>query len=250
MPSPIWKIVRILCFLLVFPPLLTSSALAQAFYVSSVAPPAVSTDLVALTGKVEFTVSSGTTGAGVIVVVYDGVTISNTTSSGITISDTCGSGNAALLLLDQAKGIIKISSPAGCLTGEKLILEGVRVDIATSGVSSVVANVSALLGAGFTFVAGGTKVTVIGVVTDGLIVKADSDTVLTYQNNVTEISGQFFKVSEVLTSSFGDTLTLGQTVATRIKIQVTGVPANSSLTFPSSVTESVTGATLTAVDSS
>ena len=118
MPSPIWKIVRILCFLLVFPPLLTSSALAQAFYVASVPVQVVSTDLVALTGKVEFTVNSGTTGAGVIVLAYDGVTISNTTLSGITISDTCGSGNAALLAVDQAKGLVKISSPSGCLPGE------------------------------------------------------------------------------------------------------------------------------------
>ena len=134
--------------------------------------------------------------------------------------------------------------------GEKVSLDGVRLDIAASGASSVVANVSALPGAGFGFVAGGTTITVISGVTEGLIVKADSDTVLTYQNNVTEIPGQFFKVSEGFASSFGSSLTLGQTVETRIKIQVTGVPTGTTLTFPTSVTESVTGATLTAVNSS
>ena len=250
MPSQKLKIVRIVCFLVVLLPFFTSSAAAQAFGVSSSPRQVVSTDVVALAGKVEFTVSSGTTGAGVIVVAYEGVTISNTTSSGITVSDTCGSGNASVSDVDQAKGEIAISSPSGCLTGEKITLDGVRLDIPASGASSVVANISALIGAGFGFIAGGTTITVISGVTEGLIVKADSDTVLTYQNNVTEIPGQFFKVSEGFISSFGDSLTLGQTVATRIKIQVTGVPTGTTLTFPTSVTESVTGATLTAVNSS
>ena len=47
--------------------------MAQAFGVSSVPVQVVSTDVVALAGKVEFTVSSGTPGAGVVVLAYGGV---------------------------------------------------------------------------------------------------------------------------------------------------------------------------------
>jgi len=250
MPGQNLKMVRFVCFLVVFLPFFTSSALAQAFGVSSVPVQVISTDVVALAGKVQFTVSSGTAGAGFIVLAYGGVEISNTTSSGIAVSDTCGSGNASVSDVDQTNAKVIISIPSGCTVGETVSLDGVRLDVATSGASSVVANVSALPGAGFGFVAGGTTITVISGVTEGLIVKADSDTVLTYQNNVTEIPGQIFKVSEGFASSFGSSLTLGRTVETRIKIQVTGVPTDTTLTFPASVTESVTGATLTAVNSS
>ena len=246
MPSRCFKIVCVLVVCLTLP---TSSVVAQAFSVSSVPVEVVSTDLVALAGKVEFTVSSGTTGSGIAVIAFSGATIANTAASGITVSDTC-SGTATVSAVDQANGTVTIGVPAGCVVGNKVTLEGVRVDIAGSGLSSVVANMSATAGSGFGFLAGSTTVTVISAVADGLIVKSDSDTVLTYQENVFEITGKFFKVSEGFASSFGDSLTFGQTVATRIRIQVAGLPEGSKLTFPSSVTESVTGATLTAVDTS
>ena len=86
MPGQNLKMVRFVCFLVGFLPFFTSSALAQAFGVSNVPVQVISTDVVALAGKVQFTVSSGTAGAGFIVLAYGGVEISNTTSSGIAVS--------------------------------------------------------------------------------------------------------------------------------------------------------------------
>ncbi|MDA2933641.1 hypothetical protein MYX82_04800 [Acidobacteria bacterium AH-259-D05] len=238
---------KIVCLFAIFLISLTSSAVAQVFQVSSAPTAAATTELVALAGTIEFTVTSGTTGAGSIVVTFNGVTIANTASE-ITVSDTCVGGNAAVSAVDQANGTVTISVPSGCTVGKKVTLAGVRVDIASSGVSSVSATISASGGSGFGFVAGGTEVTVINAVKEGLKVEADSDTVLTYQGTAFSNPGLFFKVSEGFASSFSDAVgTLGQTVKTRIRIVVTGLREGSKLTFPNSVTDSVTGATLTAL---
>ncbi|MEE2821875.1 MAG: hypothetical protein VYA53_02720 [Acidobacteriota bacterium] len=244
------RFLRIFCLFVVALTMMISSVVSQTFSLSSTPTIVSSTDLMALSGKLTFEVTSGTTAAGYLMVDYGGVVIANTTSTGITVADTC-SGSASVFSVDQAGGIITISVPSGCVTGKTVTLDGVRFDVPAGGFSSVAVNVTIPSGTAFALAANTTQATVISAVKDGLVVAADSDTVLTYktypQGVGFESQALFFNVSEGFSTAFRSSLTLGQTLATRVRLEVTGLPADSRLVFPSTITDAASGGTLTVV---
>ena len=242
---------RVFCLLVISCMVLTPTLRAQVFQVSSTAVTVIDTALTALAGGLGFPLTSGTTGTGSIFVTYNGVAISNNGSSGITVTGTGDLAAAALADVDQSGGKIAISVPEGGTAGDQINLHGVRLDIANSSVSSVSADISSSQGAGFLFAAGSNSVPVIRDVRQGLKVEATSDTLFGFQGTVLIKDAFNFQLSEGYAAAFSDAVgTLGQTVATRIKIEVKGLPEGSTLTFPNSVTDSDTGATLTALSGS
>ena len=248
MPNPF---LRVTCGFIISFMVLTSSLRAQVFQVSSTSVTVTDTALTALAGGLGFPLASGSTGTGSIFVIYNGAAISNTGSSGISVTGTGGLSAAALADVDQSAGKITISVPAGGTAGNQIVLNGVRLDIANSSASSVSADISSSQGAGFLFAAGSSSVLVIQDVQEGLKVEADSDTVFQYQGTALIKDDFDFQVSEGHATAFSGAVgTLGQTVATRVKIEVKGLPEGSTLTFPNSVSDSDTGATLTALDGS
>ena len=240
--------------LLLLVPLSTTPFLAAQdaiFVVGGVASTVIDVDKTALAGRIEFTISTGTSGVGTMVVQYQNVAIANTDTTGVTVTGTGGLGAVAVLPVDQAAGAVIISVPAGGGPGDRITLDGVRVDVATAGVETVSANISALFGAGFTFLVGTTTVEVISSAEQGLVVvESDSDTVLEYA--AIPASGPATKIvlREGMPDVFSDAMgaappAFGQNVATRVRILVLGLPSGSTITFPAIVTSVDTGATLT-----
>ena len=243
-----WKSSKTVGLLASFLMLSAPGLMAQVIQVASTSRTVISTDLTALAGAIKFTVTSGTTGSGIIDIAFDGNPIVNTAATGITVEGTGGLTATVVLGVDQGSGTLSLSVPALGTSGNSMTLSGVRLNIVGSGVSSVAATISASGGSNLLFVAGSTVVPVIGNVKEGLQVSEDSTTVFAYEGDVVSPPNLFFEVGEGFDSAFTDDVgVLGQTAATRVRIEVKGLPEGSKLTFPALVAEPVTGATLTAV---
>ena len=209
------------------------------FQISSSILKAVSTDLTALAGTVKFTVTSGTTAAGGFILDY-GVSI----VAGGEL-DSTGFPGATLEETDLGAGVLTVRVPAGMGTNDFISLDGVRFDATTLDGDPVTASLSLLTGSGFTVVSGSLQVPVISEVSPGLVVDPDSDILFTYENPTFTIEEFTLTLSEGFSSAFTDAVgPLGQNVATRVQIQVGGLPDGSTLTFPDSIVSSDSAATL------
>ena len=200
------------------------------FVVGGASRTVIDVDKTALTGRIDFTISTGTSGVGTMVVQYQNVVIATTDTTGVTVTGTGGLGAVTVLPVDQAAGIVSISVPAGGGPGDSITLDGVRVDVATAGVETVSANISALAGSGFAFLVGTTTVEVISSAEQGLVVVAsNSDTVLEYAAIPATGPATKFVLREGMPDVFSDVVgaappAFGQTVATRVRILVLGLP--------------------------
>ena len=222
------------------------------FVVGGASRTVIDVDKTALAGRIEFTISTGTSGVGTMVVQYQNVVIANTDTTGVTVTGTGAFfGTVAVLPVDSAAGIVIISVPAGGGPGDRITLDGVRVNVATAGVETVSADISALLGSGFAFLVGTTTVEVISSAEQGLVVvESNSDTVLEYAAIPATGPATKIVLREGMPDVFSDVVgaappAFGKTVATRVRILVLGLPSGSTITFPAIVTSVNTGATLT-----
>ncbi|MDA2937818.1 hypothetical protein MYX75_06100, partial [Acidobacteria bacterium AH-259-A15] len=244
-----------------------SSALGQ-INITSTPVKATATGMAELLGKI--TVKVG--GAGLVgeeVTVDFGVNIVNTLgATGIRAANCTGSfdgrgatagacsGKTATTTDDVSvaataqnlkDGIVKITVPAltAAGTGSSFDLIGVRVDIAGKS-GELKAKVKPTANAIFVEGIPGNEVVVVDSIEPGMIVDRESTSVLTIENAGVTIP-QIFRISEGFESAFTDDVgTFGQTVATRVRIRVQGLPPDSTVTFPETVSDSA--ATLTARD--
>ena len=142
-----------------------------------------------------------------------------------------------------------IAVPAGGDPANSIAVNGIRVDAANDDVSGLIVSIG---GSGVgTFVR--SEVEVVDSSLTGMSVDPDSAISFSYA------AGSLFSdpigeiiINEGFDEAFTDDIgTFGQNVATQIRVEVTGLlDEGSTLTFPDTVTEPKTGATLDLIPSS
>lgn len=154
---------------------LTAAAFAQAtFSVGSIPVTTVTnTGQTERTGDITFTQISGTSNLGTITIAY-GVPITIAMSS-VTVTGTGGyAGNVSVNTgaSNNASGLLVINLPAGVGAGT-IVVSGVRVAIAGTSLTNLVASISSV---GNAIVAGQTNVTVISSIAAGIASVGTGDT--------------------------------------------------------------------------
>jgi hypothetical protein len=220
-----------------------ASAQAQAtIAVSGSSSTLTSTGQTELLGFVTFTVVSGVTKAGTIDYFVPNVTFTNDATTGIAVSGTGGLATATIAAVVSSDIIINI--PAGAGIGDSVTLSGARMSAV--GVTFTTLNAS-ISSAGNSIVAGESTVQIVRNVTDGMLVTTSGDPTFTFTNGVIIGAPSTYIVTEGWPAAFSSAVgTSGQTVSTQIIFQVTGLPDNISITFPSPLS-SISGATLATV---
>lgn len=224
---------------------LTAAAFAQAtFSVGSIPVTTVTnTGQTERTGDITFTQISGTSNEGTITIAY-GVPITIAMTS-VTVTGTGGyvglvSVNTAAS--SNAAGLLVINVPAAATAGT-IVVSGVRVAIAGTALTNLVASISSV---GNAIVAGQTSVTVISSIAAGIASVGTGTTALaaTIQGVSGAISG-----SSVITVTEGylDAFKLaGSGDTTSVVLRITldkAPPAGVTVTFPSSAGEETTPGT-------
>ncbi|GEM_PF-2252442 len=219
---------------------LTAAAFAQAtFSVGSIPVTTVTnTGQTERTGDITFTHISGTSNLGTITIAY-GVPITVPLSSPyITVTGSGGYAGAAVNAgaSNNASGLLVIDVPAGATAGT-IVVSGVRVAIAGTSLTNLVASISSV---GNAIVAGQTNVTVISSIAAGIASVGTGTTAsaATIQGVSGAISG-----SAVITVTEGylDAFKLagtGDTTSVVLRITLDKAPpAGVTVTFPSSASE-------------
>src|SRR5262249_17160203 len=155
-------------------------------------------------------------------------------------------GPAAVSLAPDA-GILAISIPAGATAGSTLSISGLRTSVPSMGTATTL---DARLGLGANFItAGQSTVRVVSSVFDGLVVDPATDASFTISNGLLVDTLGSFTFSEGAANAFSSTIgPLGQTNATQIVFQVTGLPDGVAVTFPGTFTSASGNATFNTQD--
>lgn len=219
------------------------SAGAQATFSVSSAPTTVTRlGHAELIGQVTLTQTAGVSVAGNIELSIFPVRFTNTSASGITFAATGCPAGTVLGSVVPDSGIAIMAVPAGSAVGCALTLSGIRVSVPESGINGLDARIST---SGNSVAAGQNVVRVVDSALDGMFVDSSSDFSFTFANSLLVDGLGTFTIREGHGRGFiGAVGTLGQTAATQVIFQVTGLPDNVSVTFPAAVTSN-SGATLT-----
>jgi len=223
---------------------LTAAAFAQAtFSVGSIPVTTVTnTGQTERTGDITFTQISGTSNLGTITIAY-GVPITIAMSS-ITVTGTGGyNGNVSVNTgaSNNASGLLVINLPANVIGTETIVVSGVRVAIAGTSLTNLVASISSV---GNAIVAGQTNVTVISSIAAGIASVGTGSTAsaATIQGVSGAISGNaVVTVTEGYLDAFKVAGT-GDTTSVLLRIGLDkNPPAGVTVAFPSTAVEEGTG---------
>ena len=196
----------------------------------------VKTGQTELLGPIYITVTSGTTLADTLQLNLSPAVIANPNpSSGITLTGTGGLAGASIISIVADAGVIAIAIPAGAAAGSNLTLSGIRTSVpALNGITSIDVRVS--LGANF-LAAGQTSGRVMSGVGDAIVVDPESDESFTVSINALLDPLEAFTFREGIANAFSSAVgTFGQTQATQVIFQLTGLPDGVSVTFPTTIT--------------
>lgn len=187
-----------------------------------------------LMGPVAFIINSGVSASGSIELSLS-VDLTNIDEAGIDVVGT--GGLAGTSLLGASGDTVVVDVPAGGVTGDVIAVSGLRFSAADSDLAFVEALVSTSRNL---LVAGQTQVELVESVVDGVLLDEDSDFTFGFRNNAIYDDFDGMTFTEGHEAAFSSAIgTLGQTVATRIRFRVQGVPDNVSVTFPDEI-ESIT----------
>jgi hypothetical protein len=219
------------------------TARAQAtFQVSSAASTVTAIGHTELAGEVTLTVVSGTTVAGQVEITYP-VPLANSTATGIGILATGGLAAGTTVSAAPGSGVVIVNIPAGATAGSSVTIRGVRFSAAANNTSTMSASVSST--GNFVTAGQGVVLVVSGTVANGFTLQTSTSPSFTVANGQIITPPGEFTISETYERSFSDAVgQLGQTVPTQVIFQVTGLPDNVTLTFPTTAV-STGGATLT-----
>ena len=221
------------------PPLLAQGFVAVVSNPTEVA----KTNRSALSGTLLFAVSAASSGLGEIVIDY-----------GIPIEDTGVVSDDSRVSIDEtdlASGILTVRILEEINNGEVLTLSGVRLDMAASAAERVVANLSVVPGSDFFILERYRSVEVISRVLPGLEVDLESNVVFILPGRSFRPTDLALTLKEGFASAFsGNTGQFNQNAPTRVQIRITGLPEGVSVTFPDSVSSTVSRATLTVAEGS
>ena len=221
------------------PPLLAQGFVAVVSNPTEVA----KTNRSALSGTLLFAVSAASSGLGEIVIDY-----------GIPIEDTGVVSDDSRVSIDETdldSGILTVRILEEINNGEVLTLSGVRLDMAASAAERVVANLSVVPGSDFFILERYRSVEVISRVLPGLEVDLESNVVFILPGRSFRPTDLALTLKEGFASAFsGNTGQFNQNAPTRVQIRITGLPEGVSVTFPDSVSSTVSRATLTVAEGS
>lgn len=222
---------------------LTAAAFAQAtFSVGSIPVTTVTnTGQTERTGDITFTQISGTSNLGTITIAY-GVPITIAMSS-VTVTGTDGYSGLVSVntgASNNASGLLVINLPAGATAGT-IVVSGVRVAVAGTSLSNLVASISSV---GNAIVAGQTNVTVISSIAAGIASVGTGTTAsaATIQGVSGAISGSaVVTVTEGYLDAFKVAGT-GDTTSVLLRITLDkNPPAGVTVAFPATAVEEGTG---------
>ena len=221
------------------PPLLAQGFVAVVSNPTEVA----KTNRSALSGTLLFAVSAASSGLGEIVVDY-GIPIED---AGVVSDDS----RVSIDETDLASGILTVRILEEINNGEVLTLSGIRLDMAASAAERVVANLSVVPGSDFFILERYRSVEVISRVLPGLEVDLESNVVFILPGRSFRPTDLALTLKEGFASAFsGNTGQFNQNAPTRVQIRITGLPEGVSVTFPDSVSSTVSRATLTVAEGS
>lgn len=223
---------------------LTAGAFAQATYsVGSIPVTAViETGLTEKTGDVTFTQQAGTSIAGTITISYgvpitvpfSAVTILGVGSyvgTALDINETASDNEAGILVIDVPAGVVNLPG--------SFSISGVRVAVAGTALTSLVANISTTNNA---IVAGQTSVVVITAIRPGIssVAVGSSRRVSINASTGALVTGSpatsRIDVGEGFLNAFNDINALNGALGIGIRFTLTGIPEGVEVTFPVSAT--------------
>src|SRR5579884_2136776 len=200
-------------------------------------------------GMIELTLRQSSTAADTLTINVSPLRITNTSASDIRIT-TFGAITVGTTTIVADKGLVKIPVNAGATSGS-IEIQGIRVAVAGTGITSVTANLSWDNGQNYFFASGtsGTVTTsaavpVVNSVQTGLAVDPNTTNIVIYNNKVVKDTGTFV-IHEGYPGAFVSGTDFGQDTPTQVQIRVSDMPAGLTLHFPASVTATETAATLT-----
>lgn len=221
---------------------LTAAAFAQAtFSVGSIPVTTVTnTGQTERTGDITFTHISGTSNLGTITIAY-GVPITIAMSS-VTVTGTGGYATGVGVntgASSNASGLLVINLPAGATDGT-IVVSGVRVAIAGTALTNLVASISSV---GNAIVAGQTNVTVISSIAAGIASVGSGTTASSA--TIQGVSGAITGSAVVtVTEGYLDAFKVAGTGDTTVLLRITldkNPPAGVTVTFPATAIEEGTG---------
>jgi len=231
------KFLSVLVFLFLFAP---GQLRAQGLFDGLSFPTTVTaTGQTEVAGAIVVFLRAGTTTAANLLIDLSPLTITNTnpadirvTANGITVGATT---------VDAPNGLVRIPVNAGATSGT-IRVDGIRVAVAGTGISSANAQVS--FENSVNLMRSGTNLPVINAVQSGLAADPITDRFVIF-------NGQVFKntstisVREGYAGAFSNSTDFGQTVSTRLRIRVTDFPDGLEMDFPATVSSKNSAATLT-----
>jgi hypothetical protein len=230
--------------------LLPYEASAQGFFDKiSIPKSVIATGQTETLGVIEITLRQNATVSDTLVVDVSPLEITNTNASDVRVT-TIGAITTGTPTIVADQGQFKIPVNAGATSGS-ILIQGIRVAVAGTGVTSVSAKLSwdkglNYFGNGTTGLTTSTSVPVIDKVLNGLVVDPVKTNFVIYNSQVVKDTG-IIVVHEGFTGAFVNSTDFGQDTPTQIQIRVTDLPAGLILHFPATVTANETTATLTTV---
>jgi hypothetical protein len=232
------KFVGVLAFLFAFMP---GQVLAQGLFEAFSFPQSVTaTGHTEVAGSLIVSLRSGTTAAGTLVIDVSPRRITNASAADIRVTPA---GNIAVsaTTIDVDTSIIRIPVLAGGTSGS-IRVDGIRLSVAGTNVTSVSARLS--WEGSLNVLSSGATLTLINGVQSGLAADVVTDRFVIFNGQIVD-NTETIKVREGFASAFSNATAYGQTVPTRVRVKVTDFPENLVMTFPATVSDSTTGATLT-----
>lgn len=236
------KFAGLLLFLLLFAPYhLSAQGLFEGLGVPKTVTASGHTEVI---GFITVSLRQGTTVAGTLVVDVSPLRITNTNASDIAVVFAGSLAAGGAVTIDTDEDQVRIPVLAGAFSGS-IRIDGIRVSVAGSGISSLNANLS--WDSSLNLFTAGASVPVINGVQTGLVANPITDRFSIFNGQIFDNTSTI-TVSEGHAPDFTNSTAYGQTVPTRIRISVTDYPENVRMTFPATVTAKNSAATLTTVE--
>jgi hypothetical protein len=235
-----------LSFLLLFVILLSASPLsAQAFFKSVGVPVTVaSTGQTEVIGLIVVAMTSGPVVPDTLVINLSPLQITNANSTDIVVKTTGMVVGATTI--DTVNNLVEIPVQASITSTASMTIQGIRVAVAGTGITSFNALLS-WLNSGNIFISG-PSVPVITAVQAPIVAKSITTPSAVFgQSNLTR---SVIQIAEGFPGAFSDSSQYGQTGPTQLQITVTDFPPGEQLVLPISVTANETIASLTTIGGS
>jgi hypothetical protein len=219
------------------------SLLAQGLFQGAGLPQSVTaTGQTELIGPIVVSMTQGPAGAGTLVVDVSPLQLTNANASDIRV--TPAGITVGATTIDTTNNLVQIPVQATANPTASIRIEGIRVAVAGTGITS--ANAKLSWQSSLNVFTGGTTVPVINGVQSALVAQPITDPFLIFNGQVYR-STSTIHVAEGFASAFSSSSQFGQTGPTRIRVRVTDFPDGLQMTFPATVTANESGATLTTI---